>query len=391
MIYIKAYYYILQLNEQLQCTKKLKLILIKCQAETKETKRHSSVSIQKWKCTEFDVEERKIGHFENKLPQDSQCNADFNIMSGTLHQGDTRFMHPGVQCTFISFWALISMAIKSPHIWASDDIDGCVIEGDARYIEHCFERNLQPQTLLVTELPRFIRVRGITFTCHQLDDQIIVDTLAGIQVIDERNCLWATLGDALIKGLSKSDSCLFVCGGQTVAIAKCENKFYIFDPHSRGKDGMLHHTGNAVVVSFTQIQPLIKFFEKLLMQSLRLKPSEKFELVPKSISLQSDDRKLVDKRTSGTKYNDSEASPQVVKELHYTAQENAKINQNDLFDDNKRTTITSEQAMEDYFADQKRRDNTHKEKRDSEKLDSKPNNMDRTRLYETVYPEETSN
>ena len=324
--------------------------------------------------TKVDVKERNTGNFENKLPLATQCNSEFETVSGTLHQGDTRFMYPGVQCTYISFWALMSMAIKSPHLWTAYDVDGCVIEGDARFIEHCFKRNLQPQTLMATELPRCIRVHGNIFTCHQLDEQITVGTLAGIQAIDERNRLSETLGDALSKGLSMSDSCLFVCGGQTIAIAKRKSIFYVFDSHSRGKDGMLHHKGTAVLVSFTEIQGLIKFLQQLFLQSLRLRSTEQFELVPISISMQSDtmDRKPF----TETLDKDPKFCPQIVKETHIKAQSNEKLIQNDLFEDRKEKSIaTSEQTMESYFADQKRRDIAHKEKRASENSVSKPTNM----------------
>ena len=48
---------------------------------------------------------------------------DWKVVSGTLHQGDCRFQYPGIQCTFISFWALISMIIKNPLSWNAKDVD----------------------------------------------------------------------------------------------------------------------------------------------------------------------------------------------------------------------------------------------------------------------------
>ena len=60
---------------------------------------------------------------ENELLHDTHIITDRNVVSGTLHQGDTRFQYPGVQCTYISFFALISMELKSPHLWTTHDID----------------------------------------------------------------------------------------------------------------------------------------------------------------------------------------------------------------------------------------------------------------------------
>ena len=83
----------------------------------------------------------------------------------------------------------------------------------------------------------------------------------------------------------------FFCGGQTIAVAKRENIFFVFDSHSRGKDGLLHHTGNSVLVSFTEIEILIGFIKELFIKSLCLSPSEQFELVPVIISKQNNTAK----------------------------------------------------------------------------------------------------
>ena len=58
-----------------------------------------------------------------KSSQNIQRTADWKVVSGTVHQGNTRFQYPGIQCTYISFWALIYMKIKSPISWNGNDID----------------------------------------------------------------------------------------------------------------------------------------------------------------------------------------------------------------------------------------------------------------------------
>ena len=79
------------------------------------------------------------------------------IISGSLHQGDVRFLYPGVQCTFISLWALVLMESKPPLLWNTADIDGCIIDGNDRFLEHCFNIQIQPRQLLVKELPKSIK------------------------------------------------------------------------------------------------------------------------------------------------------------------------------------------------------------------------------------------
>ena len=117
-------------------------------------------------------------------------------------------------------------------------------------------------------------------------------------------CISLTLRDAVLKSFDISDSCLLVCGGQTIAVVKRENKYFIFDPHSRGINGMQHHSGNAVLVSFIDIHSLIGFIEELSRDSLRLKPTEQFELVPIFISEQRCSKIKQDMNTSFNEITD---------------------------------------------------------------------------------------
>ena len=207
---------------------------------------------------------------------------DYKVLSGSLHQGDIRFEYPGVQCTYISLWALISMKSKNPQIWNANDVDSCIIEGNNRFLSYCIEEKFQPKMLLVKELPRVVNGNDCTFACLQLDDNIIVGTLSQ-RVSTATTFLTESISDAVVKGFEISDSCLLVCGGQTVALAKREDDFFLFDPHSRGGDGFLHQAGTAVLISFTEIQYLVSFIERLWLHSLLLKPSEQFELVPVTV------------------------------------------------------------------------------------------------------------
>ena len=215
--------------------------------------------------------------------QEMRSVTEFKVLSGTLHQGDTSFRYPGIQCTYISFLALVSMKIKNPTAWNADDIDSCVNTGNYGFIEYCSEQKWQPKMLLISELPQVIKIRCTNFECYQSDTDIATGTLAQCGS-DSSNITSLTLAEAIMKCFEKSDSCLLVCGGQTIALAKREDTFFTFDPHSRGSDGMQHHSGNAVLVSFNDIQSMIRFIERLLIGSLQLKRSEQFELVPLVIS-----------------------------------------------------------------------------------------------------------
>ena len=99
--------------------------------------------------------------------------------------------------------------------------------------------------------------------------------------------IFSTIDDAILSSFDLFSSCFLVCGGQTIAIAKRQNVFFVFDSHSRGKDGLLHHAGSAVLLSFTDIQVLISFIKHLFIESLRTTVTEQFELVPVTVSKQS--------------------------------------------------------------------------------------------------------
>ena len=311
-----------------------------------------------------DINDMQTRFSENELSQDTHILADRNVVSGTLHQGHTRFQYPGIQCTYISYFTLISMELKSPHLWTAHDIDTCVINENFGFVKHCFERKLQPQMLMAKELPECITVQNRTFECDQLESEIKVGTLTRL-VVEETNYISDTLGEALDQNFCSEGSCLLFCGGQTFAIAKRENGIYFFDPHSRGKDGFLHHTGTAVLVSFRDIHNLALFIERLLMHSLRMKACEQFELVPFTISMRSDTNDLMasNKPIKGdaTPLRNKELCPQESRQAHEKAQSTITAIDPSCINQRVSTELCA-QAIDSYFADQKKHDNAHKEK-----------------------------
>ena len=233
----------------------------------------------------FDSETETVNKAMPSTLQNIPSNINCSVVSGTIHQGDLRFQNPGVQCTFISFWALVLMENKSPLLWNRNDIDLCIIDGNERFLEHCISIKSQPRQLLVRELPQSINAYGTLIQLCQLDSDIKVGTL-NQPSNSTNNAVFTFIEEAISRCFAQFNSCFLVCGGQTIAMAKRENIFFVFDSHSRGNDGLLHHTGNFVLVSFTEIEVLIGFIKELFIESLLLKPSQQFELVPVIISKQ---------------------------------------------------------------------------------------------------------
>ena len=299
--------------------------------------------------------------FERKSLQDMSAVTDYKVLCGTLHQGDTRFQYPGIQCTYLSFYALISMKMKNPSDWNADDIDSCILRGNDRFIDHCLKQKWHPKMLLTSELPKEITISGSAFECCQTDIDIATGTLAQPTSVASNSILY-TLADAILHCFEKSDSCLLVCGGQTIAVAKRECTFFVFDSHSRGSNGMQHHSGNAVLVSFSEIQSMIFFIRRLLIDSLRLKPSEQFELVPMAILEKQD-------ANSGSSLGTFSASiqPGICIESHWeeSTQSSSKLHSTGhmVHDQTHAYTSMHSPSIEAYFSDQKRRDVEHREKK----------------------------
>ena len=286
--------------------------------------------------------------FENRSLQSLSALTNYKVLSGNLHQGDNRFQYPGIQCTYISFYALISMRMKHPSDWNAYDIDSCILRGNDRFIDHCFKQQWQPKMLLVNELPKEINILGTVFECCQTDIDTATGTLAQSTSVASSNNL-LTLDDAILQCFEKSDSCLLVCGGQTIAVAKRESIFFVFDPHSRGSNGMQHHSGNAVLVSFCECQSMIGFIRRLLIESLRLKPFEQFELVPMVIFEKQDDKSAsIHPDISNKSYPEGSSQSEL--------QSTGRV----LHDQTQKNTTMRNPSMESYFLDQKRRDVEHR-------------------------------
>ena len=141
--------------------------------------------------------------------QNMPSNINCSVVSGRMHQGDLRFQYPGVQCTFISFWALVLMENKSPVLWNTSDIDSCIIDGNERFLEHCVYIKSQPRQLLVRELPQSINAYGSLIQLSQLDSDIKVGTL-NEPSNSASNAILTSIEEAISRCFEQFNSCFFL-------------------------------------------------------------------------------------------------------------------------------------------------------------------------------------
>ena len=285
------------------------------------------------------------------------------VTSGSLHQGSTIFEYPGVQCTFISFYALICMHEKPPKLWTGNDIDSCVIDGNYRFVKHCADNQMDPQMLLARELPQRVSYDDKTFICLQTENAIKVGTL-GIKAIAGASIM-TSLDDALEQTFCDFDACLFLCGGMTIALAKHESAFYVFDPHSRDQYGVQHPEGNAVLVTCKNICDTIQFLNKLFTQSLRLSSSEQFELVPVSILKENETASPVIVNGDTPDINQyNETSNKILQTKDQSSNSSTEPATDETFHKQKSDlNVEPNETLKTYFADQQERDKAHKQRK----------------------------
>ena len=48
---------------------------------------------------------------------------NYRVVSGSLNQGNGRFEYPGIQCTYLSLYAIICAQQKHPSTWCPSDVD----------------------------------------------------------------------------------------------------------------------------------------------------------------------------------------------------------------------------------------------------------------------------
>ena len=302
------------------------------------------------------------------------------VISGNLHQGNRFFEYPGIQCTFISLYSLVCMTEKPPQLWTANDVDSCVISGNERFITHCIDKGMAPQMLLASELPKCLSLENSTFTCLQSENEVKVGTLGIFSTAEES--IMTSLNNSLEQTFHNFNSCLFLCGGITIALAKRESTFYVFDPHSRDQDGFQHPTGNAVLVICQNICQSKQFVKELFTQSLRLSASEQFELVPVRILKET-------KTVPSISLNDLNHDTNQDNQIPFTSDSATKQVTDDKLRKNKPVVkIEPAEALNAYFADQCVRDKAHrqrKRKTDAELNDAKI----KRRKYRKNYMRET--
>ena len=207
------------------------------------------------------------------------------VGQGTLNQGE--LLGGGMQCTCIATAFLCLSSCDhcdemNRNVYNSSEIDKILQEGTDIYMSLIDEHfNGKPRYLLISELPRSLKLRGLQYEVVQLE---AYTGLIGTKFTDQ-DSLTFTVSDAVVHSLCKTPYCFLTIGNKTPSFTSAIRKFdetcfWVFDSHSRNAQGFFCINGKAVLMEFNSIQQLIQYIINLA-NSLDPNPDGmSFEFVP---------------------------------------------------------------------------------------------------------------
>ncbi|XP_077967731.1 uncharacterized protein LOC144421967 [Styela clava] len=172
------------------------------------------------------------------------------VVTGEFSQSDARFNFSsrGRQCIANCLIALIKHANTRATLWRSNDLDEILVEGDKLY------RGVQDflgyidNYLMVTELPSTYELNDVL---HEIKYQSpLTGAVGSSEAPSEHMVGIMSLADALAETFSSSVCALFTLNSNTLGIIKNESTYFVFDPHSRNRDGMVCYNGTSITLEF---------------------------------------------------------------------------------------------------------------------------------------------
>ena len=155
---------------------------------------------------------------------------------GSFHQAHAKFGNSaGIQCSCNSLYAICFSIIKRVSLWKSLDIDYILENGDK-----IFKSIGIPRSLFMNELPRSIAIENTN-----IDVELLSNSFG---FFCENN---------IFSNHSKTENgngLIFTTSGYSFALIWNKTSVFLFDSHSRDKNGSFISDGTAVVLSFSSLQ-----------------------------------------------------------------------------------------------------------------------------------------
>ncbi|KAK6165196.1 hypothetical protein SNE40_023581 [Patella caerulea] len=204
----------------------------------------------------------------------------------SYHQGNPLFgRFSGSQCVAMSAMSMLFTKVKPLESWNRADLDNILIAGNELYASLQSMASINKRYILVSELPDKIEKFGKIFSLSIADDSYVgLFWSRNASGIDD---IVMNLFEALQTSLLMHESCFVTFGGNTFAIMKHLNTFFIFDSHSRSDRGLLYENGTCILLHVNDITEVYQHCNELAV-SMNLGPQTQFEITGINIDILTD-------------------------------------------------------------------------------------------------------
>ena len=203
-----------------------------------------------------------------------------NTYFASHNQADTMYssFSRGSQCTCMSLSMILSLQDETH--FSTDTLDLVLHHGDNLYRKVVLDlQNAGKFTnslLSFDELTLALQYRESYFSL------VKHTTVYGLPVIQSNDSEILSLHEGLIFALTKSHHLLVMIGAICSAVVMKDNKYYFFDSHSHGPDGLSSPEGKAILKIFEALDELVLFLYSFYI-SCNIDLQAQFEIMPVSI------------------------------------------------------------------------------------------------------------
>ena len=204
--------------------------------------------------------------------------SNMKTLQGRFHQGDFRFSIEtrGRQCVPCCLIFLICISYHCENNWTEDTLYDIIKNGDALYGLLKCKKNTNDDFLLSNELPSKICCDGLYFTIK------VIPSFYGILGSEYlQSDIGSTLSISLKNAFKASNCCILIMRDYAIAVAKKEDKFHLFDSHSRNEIGLPVSDGACIQMIFGNYSDLIVHLN--LLSSALNADGAQYEAVPLKI------------------------------------------------------------------------------------------------------------
>ena len=166
------------------------------------------------------------------------------VVQGSFNQANKKFGETaGRQCACITLFSIAWSAIRRVALWNTTDLDFILSEGDQLY------KGLSVGTFIsADELPQTIDIENNVVYVEKLRFQ------QGTMRHTEK-----FFSSSYDSNINNGNGFLLFIDGYTLSVIWNKANFFLFDSHSRNKDGQISENGTSVLLKFRSLNAVEKY------------------------------------------------------------------------------------------------------------------------------------